>query len=138
MLGGLLVLLGINKEADLQTIVVHLGRDGAQALGLYPYKYYIGATFFAAVTLSGAIWVWRSRERLREFVRAHPFAIGGLAFIGLYTLVRFATIVHLGPAWFVGLEEVTAFVALEIVGSGLIVAAAIQALKTDPSSPGTG
>lgn len=135
-LGGLLVLLGVNKEADLQTILVHLGRDGAHALGLYPYKYYIGAAFFVAVTLLGATGLWRSRQRLREFVDAHPFALGGLAFIGLYTLVRFAAIVHLGPAWFVGLEEVAAFVALEIVGSGLILGAAIRALQAEVTGTG--
>lgn len=136
-LGVLLVFLGINKEADLQTILVHFGRDTAHAWGLYRYKYYIGGTFFVAIVLGGTVVLWRTRGALRAFFRAHPVALGGLLFIVLYTIIRFAAIVHLGPAWFVGLEDVPAFVALEMVGSGLIFGAAMTAHRASRRTSGS-
>ncbi len=134
MLGALLVFLGVNKEADLHTLFVHLGRDGAHFFGVYPYKHYIGAAFFLLVTLVVAVGLWRWRQRLRAFAAAHPVVMAGIALIAGYTLTRFATIVHLGPKWFNGLEEVPAFLAVELSGNILIFGAAVHALRTAANS----
>lgn len=136
MLGAVLVLLGVNKEADLQTFVVHLGRAGAHFFGVYPYKNYIGAAFFVVVTLGCVVGLWRWRRRLQAFAGAHPVVIAGLALIGVYTLTRFATIVHLGPQWFIGLKQMPAFLAVELSGNLLILGAAVHALRTSASAAG--
>jgi len=128
-LGVLLVLLGLNKQLDLHTMFVHGGRDAARVLGFYNYKRQIEAFFFVVVTtgmVAALVYQWR---RIAGFAGAHRAVVVGLVLIAVYTVTRFATIMHLAERWPALMADSTGFIAFELVGSVVIGWAAVSEIR---------
>jgi len=136
-LGVFLVLLGLNKQLDLHTLFVHAGRDAARVLGFYNYKRQIEELFFILVTMGIMAALAYQRRRLAAFARAHRAVGLGLALIAVYTVTRFATIMHLAERWPTLGDEAPAFIAFELIGSLLIGWAAVAEIRkeTNPLAP---
>ena len=87
-LAGLLVLLGINKQLDLQLWLSLAGRWLARTQGWYEYRFYVQLAFFVVLVISviaaGALLVRQGRGSLRE-VR---LALVGAALLAIFVLVR--------------------------------------------------
>ena len=87
-LAGLLVLLGINKQLDLQLWLSLAGRWLARTQGWYEYRFYVQLAFFVVLVISviaaGALLVRQGRSSLRE-VR---LALVGAALLAIFVLVR--------------------------------------------------
>jgi hypothetical protein len=124
-LGGFLVLLGLNKQLDLHTLFVHAGRDAARALGFYSYKRQIEGLFFIGVTTGLVAIVWHQWRRLASFGIAHQAVVVGLGLIAIYTITRFAAIMHLAERWPTLVDGAAVFIAFELVGSIVIGWAAV-------------
>jgi hypothetical protein len=126
-LAALLLFFGINKQADLQTVLVHYGRQGAQALGILDYRRHVHAAFFVFALCVTLALGWRLRHSLRAFARSHGAAALGVGAIALYIFIRFAAIAHVEPDALVSPEDPVRFGFLEILGNGLVGYAAVKA-----------
>lgn len=95
-LGGcaLLVLLAVNKQLDLQTLMTQLGRDLALAQGWYEERRRVQTAFVAGLaalgTLSGVTIAWW----LRSVVARIAGPLLGLAMITAFVVVRAASFHH--------------------------------------------
>ena len=91
----LLVLLGINELLDLQTLLTSAGRAHAKANGWYGEHRKVQHLFVVALgiaaVLAGSVMLWLTR-RTHAALR---LALAGLAFIGVFILLRAASIHHL-------------------------------------------
>ena len=89
-----LLLLGLNKQLDLQTLLTQVGRAVAQHQGWYGERLALQAAFILAMALTGAIAVgvmWRRIRVLRCNIR---YALAGLIFIFTYVLIRASSFHH--------------------------------------------
>lgn len=91
----LMLFLGINELLDLQTLITMIGRADAKAHGWYEgrreVQYYFVTGLTAATVIGGVAMIWLTR-RADIAVR---LALVGLAFIGLFILLRAASFHHL-------------------------------------------
>lgn len=92
---GLLVLLAINELLDLHTLLTIAGRAHAKAFGWYgahrTAQYVFVIALSGAAAMAGLAMLWLTR-RADYAVR---LALVGLAFIGLFALLRAASFHHL-------------------------------------------
>jgi hypothetical protein len=93
-LAALLLVLGINKQLDLQTPLISLGRAIAEANGWYGIRREVQAAFvilaalFASLLFFGLLW------RLRGNWQQYWLVIAGLAFVLVFILIRAASFNH--------------------------------------------
>ena len=132
---GLLILLGVNKQLDLQTLLTEVGRRFVRAQGWYHRKRELQACFVVSVAALGAA----SVLLLAFWVRTVLWRVG-LALLGVVSLICF---VALRASSFHGVDLVLCrpvggmqlVHALELGGIGCVsVSAALQSrwAKTAP------
>ena len=133
-LAALMLLFGINKQLDLQTPFIALGRSMAIAEGWYAWRRIVQWTFIGCIGLSGATFLawtgWHARRRLLRYML--PFA--GVAILVVFVLLEAAP-VH--PSGADGPVIVDRQQILEMVGIACIGLSAIMNLwrsKTAKSS----
>ena len=90
----LLLLLGINKQLDLQTLLNDVGRRTAKAQGWYGVRRFYQVIFVASVTVLGllalGVFSWLARkEWKRNFL-----ALLGTVFLYVFVLTRASSIHH--------------------------------------------
>jgi hypothetical protein len=131
VLCGLLVLLAINKQLDLQTLFTQTARDLLKSVRLYGERrpLQIGFIAFVALVCAGAVSVffWSARKMFR----ARWLAFVGTVFIFGFVTVRAASF-----------HQVDVFLAARIGGMkwnwvlelGGITAVAVSAFRVSPSS----
>lgn len=87
-LTALMLLLGLNKQLDLQSYFTELGRDAAKAQGWYAERHDVQRAFIysivAAGTLAATIGIWWLRREFRQL----SLAILGAVFIMVFVFVR--------------------------------------------------
>lgn len=113
-IAGALLLLGVNKQLDLQTLLFDAGREFALTYGWYGARRVVQWAAFGAgaiVVVLSALWllptIWRQGATMRT-------ACAGMALIGLYVALRAAKFQHVlwdtpgfnGPVWLPALELV--------------------------------
>ena len=79
--------LGINKQLDLQTLLIQISRGIAQSEGLFEYRRYIELGFFIVVAVLTALvvlYLWRLGRRVRGSERT--VVIGTAALMGFVFL----------------------------------------------------
>jgi hypothetical protein len=90
----LLILLGINKQLDLQTELTFIGRDFAKATGWYEDRRIVQAIFILLIAFGGMIattalfWIYRFELR-----RLWP-ALAGFGFLAAFIVIRAASFHH--------------------------------------------
>lgn len=89
-----LVLLGINKQLDLQTALTELGRALARAQGWYEQRRTVQAGFIVALTLAGASLLAALLRSARPLEPGRLLALCGMTFIGVFVLVRASSFHH--------------------------------------------
>jgi hypothetical protein len=91
-LGTVVLLLGINKQLDLQTLLIDLGRETAKSEGWYGQRRVVQWLFIAAFGMVGfgaLLWLGRrSRQLWREYV----LALCGIAILLLFVMIRAAPV----------------------------------------------
>jgi hypothetical protein len=89
-----LLFLGINKQLNLQTLLIVLGRRAALAGGWYQKRRLAQMVFSAVLTAAGLAALWFLRSRFRQFFARNPAALTGMVVLLLFVLIRAASINH--------------------------------------------
>ena len=119
-----LVVLGINKQLDLQTLFTQIGRAVLTANGWMPERrqiqvdFMIGLTATAALVLAVALWVARRR------IRAYGLLFAGAACSTTFILARAASFHRFDRFLGTYVSGVKMNWALELSGIGMMAAAA--------------
>ncbi len=113
-LATVLFCLGLNKQLDLQTLMIECGRNFAVSEGWFSERRKIQAVFVIFAISLGVliliIGVWKQRR----FFRKHPPTLIGVSLLVLYISLRLTAIDHVGQAsgvaipdeawWLTGIE----------------------------------
>ncbi len=89
-----LVFLGINKQLNVQTLMIVVGRNLASAGHWYGARRRVQLIFsavFAAASLGALAWFW---WRCQQFFSENRFALAGVIVLALFVILRAATISH--------------------------------------------
>ena len=90
-----LLLLGINKQLNLQTLLLALARRAMLAAG-WEEKRRLGHLVFSAVlTVAGLALIWRLRSRCRRFFARNRWVFTGVVVLVVFVLIRAASINHI-------------------------------------------
>jgi len=141
LLAAGLLFLGINKQLNLQTLLIDLGRRAALAAGWYdrghlPRVRLAQLIFTAVLTLAGLAALWFLLARCRPFFARNPRASLGLILLLLFVLIRAASINHVFERAGIQQDDKKWSWVLEIGGSACLALAAAKAgRKTDRSQP---
>jgi hypothetical protein len=92
---AVLLFLGFNKQLDLQTLLIAIGRAAALTEGWYDDRRVIQKLFVVVLTLALAVLVWRAASRHELFFRNHRLLAVGLGLVLIYGLLRAAEIDHI-------------------------------------------
>jgi hypothetical protein len=90
-----LLFLGVNKQLNLQTLLIVLGRRAAFAGGWYERRRLAQTIFCGALTLAGLAALWLTGTRFRRFFWDNPWAFAGVALLLFFVLLRAASINHI-------------------------------------------
>ena len=125
-----MVLLGINKQLDLQTLLIQKVRNQAYTHGWYSDRRRYQVGFIAVILALGvgatvglALW-------LRRVLRRVVLAIAGMGMLVLFVVIRAASFHYVDRALSLG-GRVRANWIIELSGLGLIILAALQWQYTD-------
>lgn len=95
----LLFLLGLNKQLDLQTWMISVGRLLAREQGWLEYRRQVQLLFVACFTgVVGVGVIWWGRRHL-AFYGTHRSLTAGLGLILFYVLIRAADMDHVFESW---------------------------------------
>jgi uncharacterized membrane protein (UPF0136 family) len=95
VMAGLLVLLGLNKQFDLQTFVTTFGRSLAQNGHWYEYRRAVQAAFVALVAFAAASGVAALVSWSRGTARAVKIAAAGSVLLFAFIVLRAASFHHI-------------------------------------------
>jgi hypothetical protein len=123
--------LGINKQLDLQTLLIDVGRLVAQATGWYEQRRLVQRVFALAMAgLAVVVWWWMAWKQ-RRFFRRNPLVLPGILLVGGYVFLRLVSIDHLDESAGLKLDDRPWLAALELGGILSIAAAGYRATKAD-------
>jgi hypothetical protein len=94
-LAAVAAVLGVNKQLDLQTLLIELARGATRTAGLYEVRRGVQKVFVVLIIAVVAVVAWRWVRVQRVFLARHRTLVAGVALIGLYTLLRMAAINHI-------------------------------------------
>ena len=124
-----LLLLGINKQLDLQTWFTLFGRHLAEEEGWYPQRRKYQAVFIALIALSGIttlIFLW---QLARRTMHSYRLALCGGVFLGSFILIRAASFHYVDRMLGLQFNHLTLNCLLELGG---ILCVGCAALKSWP------
>ena len=125
VIGLTMLLLGINKQLDLQTFVIQRVRRRAYVDGWYGDRRRYQKDFIVAMTVTAAIAVTLVSVWLRRVLRRVLLAIAGLGLLVLFVLVRASSFHYVDKLLSLG-GRVRMNWIIELGGIGLIVVAALH------------
>ncbi|MBL8820517.1 MAG: hypothetical protein JNL58_31125 [Planctomyces sp.] len=127
----LLVLLGINKQADLQSLVTLFGRDILRDMGLYENRREIQTLFIGVVVLIGALGVLVFLWQIRKSSWWSYLAVLGVAVQVVFIVIRATSFHHIDRLLGVRIQELNSIkfnLVLESTGLTLMLVAALGEL----------
>ena len=120
-----MVLLGINKQLDLQTLLIQAVRDRAYAHGWYNDRRRYQVDFILVISAAAVVFGIGLSLRLRRVLRRVIVAVAGLGMLVVFVLIRASSFHYVDRALSMGGRfRVNAIV--ELSGIGLIIGAALQ------------
>ena len=87
-----MVLLGINKQLDLQTWLTQMGRDLARAEGWYERRQEFQVAFISVIAVVGLVGLLNAALTLRFILWRVAGALLGLGFLVTFVVVRAASL----------------------------------------------
>jgi ACR3 family arsenite efflux pump ArsB len=130
LLAGVLLFLGINKQLNLQTFMIVMGRRAAFAGGWYEHRRFVQTIFSAAFALLGLCILWCFAARAKAFIGRNRLAFAGAVVLLLFVVLRSSTINHANELFGVELRDDRWAWVLELCGSALIILSAAAAGKS--------
>lgn len=122
-----LLVLGINKQLDLQTLFTQLARDLALAQGWYAERRRYQLIFIAAVATAGVLGTLGLAFALRQIAAHIWLALVGIGFLVSFVLIRAASFHHVDLLLRAG--PVRLNWVFELTGIGLIALAALRSAR---------
>ena len=119
-----MVLLGVNKQLDLQTWFTEVGRDMAREQGWYARRQLVQMVFITGLLLAAlAVRGWL----VKRLVNLDPYARRagiGLLLLMVFVIVRAASFHHIDALLGMSLQGMRFNAVLELSGIGVIIFAA--------------
>jgi hypothetical protein len=117
----------LNKELDLQTVIIGVGRSAAMAEGWYGARRVVQLSFlmflFLGTAVAGGVFL---RKHFRFFLEHPLLGSGALLAVG-YALLRASQFNHLGEWAALGTPPVPALELIESAGALLLLSGALRA-----------
>jgi hypothetical protein len=132
-LAGLLVLLGVNKQLDLQTALTLTGRRIAIAQGWYEHRRAVQLVFVGIVAISGAVGFTLMWKLVRAHGREVRVALAGFLLLLCFVVVRAASFHHFDNVINFRMGGVRMNWVLELGSIAVIAAGASKARQGAPS-----
>jgi hypothetical protein len=123
-----MVFLGINKQLDLQVLVMEIGRSTAQAQGWYEKRRAFQRWFvLSVIAAAGGITVWFF-VRFCSFWMTHRLLVIGLISLITFIVVRAVSFHHFDVLLATTVAGIKVHRILELAGVSLVVVAGVQEL----------
>ena len=87
-----LLFLGVNKQLNLQTLMIVLGRRAALAGGWFQSRRFVQAIFCAVFLLLGLGFLWFFAARAKRFIGNNRLAFAGVIVLITFVVLRASTI----------------------------------------------
>lgn len=132
----IMLLLGVNKQLDLQLLALLIGRRFAQALGAYPYHRVIQAVavgIIIVLAIAAAVLIMR---RLHGTSRPLRSAGAGVAMLLGYIAARSLSFTHLDDLLGIWVVNIHLYWALEIFAQCCILVSTVLAVRTATKTAG--
>jgi hypothetical protein len=120
-----MVLLGLNKQLDLQTLLIQNVRDRAYAHGWYDERRRYQVDFILVMTAAAVVFGIGMSLHLRHVLRRVFVAIAGLGMLVLFVLVRASSFHYVDRALSLG-GRIRLNSIVELSGIALIIGAAVH------------
>ena len=120
-----MVLLGLNKQLDLQTLLIQTVRDRAYEQGWYNDRRKYQVDFILVMTAAAVIFGIGMSLRLRRVLRRVFVAIAGMGMLVLFVLVRASSFHYVDRALSLG-GRYRLSAIIELSGIALIIGAALH------------
>jgi hypothetical protein len=130
LLAVVLLFLGINKQLNLQTLMIVMGRRAALAGGWYGRRRLVQSVFCVVFALLGFCLLGFFATHAKRFIAKNRLAFAGTAVLLLFVVLRASTINHGNELFGVNLNDEHWAWVLELCGSLLIIRSAIAAAKS--------
>ena len=123
----ILLMLGINKQLDLQTLLTSVGREIAKAQGWYYMRRKVQAVFVLIAALSCVLIMVVMFRRFKDMLRQNRLVFVGLVCLAAFILIRTASFYHVDYMF----RKHDIFMALNMkiiceLGALIIVGAGVQ------------
>lgn len=125
-LASMLVLLGINKQLDLQSWFTYVGKKTALEQGWYPQRRQIQAAFIGVLVVAAVVGGMVLLRRLRGATRRFRWALVGTLFLAGFIVIRAASFHHVDLFLKAEVAGVRLNWVLELGGIGIIAFAALR------------
>ena len=126
-----MLLLGLNKQLDLQRLVTRFGRILAFATHLYGQRRPFQVAFIGLVALTGLVIVIATAVKMRGLRLPYFVALFGIGFLAVFVVVRAASFHHVDTLLGLRFHSVYVNTFLELGGIVWVTVAAIGSLLTD-------
>lgn len=124
----LMFCLGINKQADLQSLLTLYGRDAVRQAGLYDVRRIIQGAFILGIALAAFFSVALSLWFVRELSWPSRAATAGLGVQVAFVVIRAASFHHIDRLLGIRIADLKVNLILESIGLVVILLAAMAAL----------
>lgn len=121
----LLLLLGINKELDLQSVLTESARELARSFGWYEQRRLLQGLFLLALAGAGMALIVALARRLRGSSPPVQAAAAGIVLLFAFILLRAASFHHLDDWVTIDLAGIRSSWWLELAGIAVIAVSAI-------------
>jgi hypothetical protein len=128
-----LCFLGVNKQLNLQTLLIVLGRHWAAAAGWSGQRRAMQLAFAVVFALGLVVLLLWLKTRHGPFFQRHRAILWGLLILAFFVALRSSTINHANQLLGLGSNDKEWAWALEIAGSTLIGMGAIHASLSSSS-----
>jgi hypothetical protein len=128
-IASVLLVLGLNKQLDLQTWLIHFAGRIAKRERVYEYRRMWHALFFVGLITVSLIVALRWSAKLRVFARQVPMAAAGCASVTAYVVVRAASIDQVDRLLGFDLERTPGLWLLEAGGLMVVIVEQLKSIK---------
>jgi hypothetical protein len=130
VLAVVLLFLGINKQLNLQTLLIVMGRRAALAGGWYRHRRFAQGVFCVVLALLGLGFLAFFISSAKRFIERNRLAFTGVVVLLIFVILRALTINHANELVGVDLKDSHWAWILELSGSTLIALSAAAAIKS--------
>jgi len=126
VIGMIMILLGINKQLDLQSLLTEIGRQIARAQGWMDQRRVVQLVFiviFTSASMTAFVWL---TAKFRDVLKRFLLAFSGLFFLLSFIIIRAASFHHVEEMLDFRLVGVRMNWIFELTGIYLILAAGFK------------